>query len=93
MSNPKISLSALVSKVAGETGQTKVLTKQLIDTFLVEVTKSLLTMTSVQLGEVGTLRSIRTKTREGRNPQNGEPMTIPAKNTVRFSAGTHLKKF
>lgn len=46
----------------------------------------------VQLVGFGTFKVTQRAAREGRNPQNGEVIQIPATKTPSFSAGAELKK-
>lgn len=45
----------------------------------------------IQLVGFGTFEVSERAEREGRNPKNGEPMTIPASKTPKFKAGKALK--
>ena len=44
----------------------------------------------VKLVGFGSWRKARRKAREGRNPQTGKAIKIPAKNVVKFSMGSNL---
>lgn len=45
----------------------------------------------VSLPGLGKLKAARTAERTGHNPRTGEPVTIPARNKVRFVAGKDFK--
>ena len=46
----------------------------------------------VQLSGFGTYKTSEQAARQGRNPANGEPLTIKASNQVSFSVGAGLKQ-
>jgi DNA-binding protein HU-beta len=46
----------------------------------------------VSLPGIGTLKIVQRSERKCRNPQTGEQMTIPAKNALKFSAASAIKK-
>ena len=46
----------------------------------------------VSLSGIGIFKQKKTVARTGRNPSNGEPVAIPAKTKVVFSAASNLKK-
>jgi DNA-binding protein HU-beta len=47
---------------------------------------------SVTLVGFGTFKTVKRKGRTGRNPQNGEPVDIPAKTIPKFVPGKALKE-
>ena len=61
-----------------------------VDTFVEEIEKALKKGQKVQLVGFGSWRKKRRRARNGRNPQNGKPVRIPARNVVSFSPGQHL---
>jgi len=46
----------------------------------------------VAIVNFGSFQVVRRNAREGRNPQTGKPINIPAKKVVRFKPGKSLKK-
>ena len=74
--------NALVSFLAGRSGLTKKIVKELIDDYAVLLETGLLTGNTVSLGRLGRLSLSRRDARKARvvtNPATGEEMTVPAR--------------
>ena len=84
--------SNLISIVAESAGLTKKDTEKVVSGFLSAVTDALVSGDKVQIVGFGTFEVRDRKEREGRNPANGEPMTIPASRVPAFKAGKSLKE-
>lgn len=80
----------LINKVAKETGVSKVLADQMIDSFVAGVMESLKREEKVTIKDFGSWDISQRKARNGRNPQTGEPITINAKKRPRFTPGKRL---
>lgn len=80
----------LISQVAGKTKLPKSHILGITDAIFDMIEKSLKKGEKVQLVGFGSWRRTRRKARTGRNPQTGKPLTIPAKNVVKFHTGQHL---
>ena len=83
--------SELVSAMAEKTEMTKKDADKALVAFLEVVTEELAKGGKVQLVGFGTFDVAARAAREGRNPQTGKPMTIPASKAVRFKVGKSLK--
>lgn len=81
----------LVDAVAKSTGLTKADTKKTIDAVFEQITKSLKKGDPVQVIGFGSFKVSQRKAREGRNPQTGATIKIPACKVPAFSAGQSLK--
>jgi DNA-binding protein HU-beta len=81
----------LVEKVADKTGATKKDALEVVNTALDLITGSLKKGEKVTLVGFGTFLVRRRKAREGRNPQTGAKIKIPAKKVPAFTAGKELK--
>jgi DNA-binding protein HU-beta len=87
----------LVEKVAKKTGLTLKDSKVVVDAIFSTVPKEgiiageLNRGKKVQITGFGTFQIRKRKKREGRNPQTGEPIQIPASRFPSFSAGRSLK--
>ncbi len=87
----------LVVKVAGRTGLTLKDSKTVVDAIFSTTPKQgiianeLKAGRKVQITGFGTFQIRKRKKREGRNPQTGEPIQIPASKFPAFSAGRALK--
>lgn len=81
-----------VAKIAAKTELTKVQAEKAVNGF-VEVIKEALTKgDKVNLVGFGTFSVAKRKARNGRNPQTGKPIKIPAKKVPKFSASPSFKK-
>ncbi|MEK4418686.1 HU family DNA-binding protein (plasmid) [Bacillus cereus] len=82
----------LIQKVAIETGLKKTQACLAVNTVFESIQKALQNGDTVQLIGFGTFEVRERSAREGRNPQTGKPMTIPAGKTPAFKAGKLLKE-
>jgi DNA-binding protein HU-beta len=81
----------LVSALAEKASITKKDSEKFLAAFVEVVTTELAKGGKVQLVGFGTFDVADRKAREGRNPQTGKPMTIPASKAPRFKVGKALK--
>ncbi len=81
----------LVERVADKTGATKKDAMDILNTALDMVSGSLKRGEKVTLVGFGTFLIRKRKAREGRNPQTGVKIKIPAKRVPAFTAGKELK--
>ena len=88
----------LVEKVANRTGMTLKDAKIVCDAIFSTVPKQGIIASElnagrkVQITGFGTFQIRKRKKREGRNPQTGEPIMIPASRFPAFTAGRALKE-
>ncbi len=82
----------LVDRVAEKSGLTKVDAKKAVDA-MIEATAEALKEGDKKLALVGfgTFSVATRSAREGINPSNKQKITIPAKNVVKFKAGSELE--
>ena len=83
--------SALVSALASKSEVTKKEADKNLQALIDVITEVLAKEGKVQVVGFGTFDVAERKAREGRNPQTGKPMTIPASKAPRFKAGKTLK--
>lgn len=81
----------LITIVSERTGVSKLDVKEVIETALDEITKRLMDGKEVRLVGFGTFQVRKRVSREGRNPQTGDKITIPSTLTPSFLAGKALK--
>ena len=81
----------LVEAIAHSTKLSKKDTELVLNTFTETVTKELKKKGKVQLVGFGTFEVTKRAAREGRNPQTGATMKIPASIAPKFKAGKALK--
>lgn len=66
--------------------------KRILDAVLDKLVAEIATGEAVALSGLGTFHVVAREAREGRNPQTGAAIQIPAKNVPKFRAGTKLKE-
>jgi len=76
-----------ISSMSEISGMTKKDSEIALDAFLTSVEKALGKGEKVKLNNYLTLDPTVRKSRNGRNPQNGEPIFIPASNFVKVKIG------
>ncbi|MDA3952008.1 MAG: HU family DNA-binding protein [Bacteroidales bacterium] len=80
----------LIDAIAGGAELTKADSKKALDAFIQSTTASLKKGDRVALVGFGSFSVAKRNARTGRNPQTGKPITIKAKNVVKFKAGSDL---
>jgi len=86
-----INKADLVGMVADKTEMSKTDAAAAVDSVLDVITGELKQGNEVRLVGFGTFHVTRRKAGEGRNPQTGEKINIPASNQPKFKAGKALK--
>jgi DNA-binding protein HU-beta len=86
-----MSFEHLKSAVASKAGLTKAQTDQALTAFLEHLQTSLTQGEKVSLPGFGNFEVAERAARQGRNPQTGETIDIPASKAVKFKAGKALK--
>ena len=81
----------LVAAIAEKTELSKKDSEKALKAFIEVVTDELAKGEKVQLVGFGTFEVAQRAAREGRNPQSGEVMSIPASKAPKFKAGKALK--
>jgi len=81
----------IIDKIAEEVGINKVQAGKAFKSVFDSITNTLKEGNKVTLVGFGTFAISERKAREGRNPQTGETIQIPAGNVPRFKAGKALK--
>ena len=81
----------LVEAVATNAGLTKSDALKAIDATFEAITGALKKGDKITLIGFGTFSVSKREARVGRNPQTGAAVNIPARNAVKFKAGTQLK--
>ena len=82
----------LVEAIAKQTGLTKADANRALEATFEVITKALKKGERVPVAGFGTFNVSKWKAREGRNPQTGATVKIPARKAVTFKAGTALKE-
>ncbi|MEI4618595.1 HU family DNA-binding protein [Bacillus cereus] len=84
--------SELIKQVAIQSELTKPQASLAVDAVLESIQHALQTGEHVQLLGFGSFEVRERAAREGRNPQTGDALTIPARKTPVFKAGKALKE-
>jgi DNA-binding protein HU-beta len=87
-----VNKTELIERIAEKTDVPKSQAQKHFDAFEKVVTEMLKSGDEVQITGFGKFYVREQKAREGRNPQTGEKMRIPARKVPSFSAGNSLKK-
>ena len=87
-----MSKKELINAVASEADITKAQAERAVNAFVKVVTDELSDGGRVQLTGFGTFEVGERKSRNGINPKTKEKIVVPAKNMVRFKAGSVLKE-
>lgn len=80
----------LIDAMAADAGISKAAAKKALDSFTSNVTDSLAKGGRVSLVGFGSFSTSKRSAREGRNPQTGKKINIPAKTVAKFKAGAEL---
>ena len=82
----------LIAQVASEAQIKKADAEKAINTLIKAVSGTLKSKGRLALAGFGTFVVASRKAREGRNPQTGKPIKIPATKVVKFKPGKQLKE-
>jgi DNA-binding protein HU-beta len=80
----------LIGFIADEAGISKAAGALALEAYITAVKKELKKNGKLGLVGFGTFSVVKRKAREGRNPQTGKAIKIPAKKVVKFKAGKAL---
>ena len=80
----------LIAFIADEAGISKAAGALALDAYFAAVKKELKKTGKLGIVGFGTFSVVKRKAREGRNPQTGKVIKIPAKKVVKFKAGKAL---
>jgi DNA-binding protein HU-beta len=83
--------SQVAAHLAEKVGITKKQGKSALEELTGLVVKQLKKEGALRLAGLGIFRKRKTKARVGRNPATGEPINIPARTRLRFTAAKALK--
>lgn len=81
----------LVERISEELGCKKVLTQQIIQSFLDSISDELCNGNRLEFRDFGVFESRFRASREAQNPKTMSKVTVPNKRTVKFKAGRVLK--
>lgn len=85
--------SDLIDFVAtNEDVTSKASAKRIVDALVDKIVESIGSGSDLSIAGLGTFYVVAREAREGRNPQTGEPLSIPAKKVPKFRASSKLKE-
>ncbi len=82
----------LVARIAAQTGQTKVVTKDILQRFLDEIISELAQGNRLEFREFGVFETKERDPRRAQNPRTLEKVDVPAKRVVKFKVGRMMRK-
>ncbi len=87
-----ITKKELVNRIAERTGQTKVITKEIIQLFLDEIINELSDGNRLEFREFGVFEVKPRKARRAQNPRTLEKVNVPPKKVVKFKVGRIMRE-
>ena len=82
----------LVSRIADQTGQTKVVVKQILQAFLDEIVEELAQGNRLEFREFGVFEVKDRAARRAQNPRTLEKVDVPPKRVVKFKVGRMMRE-
>lgn len=87
-----ITKKELVNRIADRTGQTKVVTKEIIQHFLDEIITELAQGNRLEFRDFGVFEVKSRKARRAQNPRTLEKVHVPPKKVVKFKVGRVMRE-
>lgn len=87
-----ITKKELVARIADRTGQTKVVAKEIIQSFLDEIIEELGRGNRLEFREFGVFEIQERAARKALNPRTREKVGVPARHVVKFKVGRLMKE-
>jgi integration host factor subunit beta len=82
----------LVNRIADSTGHTKVVVKEVLQSFLDEIILELSLGNRLEFREFGVFEVKERKARRAQNPRTLEKVDVPAKRVVKFKVGRMMRQ-
>jgi len=82
----------LVNRIADRTGHTKVVVKEVLQTFLDEIIAELALGNRLEFREFGVFEVKERRARRAQNPRTLEKVEVPAKRVVKFKVGRLMRQ-
>lgn len=94
MTDPRLTITKkeLVNRIAVDTGQTKVVVKNILQRFLDEIVEELVQGNRLEFREFGVFEVRQRASRKAQNPRTMEKVTVPAKRVVKFKVGRTMRE-
>jgi integration host factor subunit beta len=81
----------LVGRIADQTGLTKVVVKQVLQSFLDEIVEELAQGNRLEFREFGVFEVKERRARRAQNPRTLQKVEVPAKRIVKFKVGREMR--
>ena len=81
----------LIAKIASDTGGTKTDAAAAVESLLDGITRALKKGDGITFVGFGSFKTSQRRARLTRNPRTGDPIKVPKRRVVRFTAGKALK--
>ena len=91
MADKSITKTELVASIASATGQSQSAVSGVLDSLFATVSDAVAKGNKVSIPGWIAFEQVETAARTGRNPQTGEPISIPARRMPGFKPGKELK--
>ncbi len=82
----------LINRISDDTGQTKVVVKDILQRFLDEIITELSQGNRLEFREFGVFEVRRRSARRAQNPRTLEKVEVPEKRVVRFKVGRRMRE-
>ena len=93
MAEPQtITKKELVNRISEQTGQTKVIVKDILQRFLDEIIEELTHGNRLEFREFGVFEVRERAARRAQNPRTLEKVAVPAKRVVKFKVGRLMRE-
>jgi integration host factor subunit beta len=90
-SSKTVTKKELIDRIADQTSDKRVVVKRVIQQFLDEIIKELGHGNRLEFRDFGVFETKERAARVAQNPKTLEPVTVPAKRTVKFKIGRLMK--
>lgn len=87
-----ITKKELVNRIADQTGQTKVVVKDILQLFLDEIIRELAAGNRLEFREFGVFEVRERAARRAQNPRTLEKVLVPSKRVVKFKVGRLMRE-
>ena len=86
-----ITKKELVNRIADKTGQTKIIAKEILQTFLDEIVRELALGNRLEFRDFGVFEVKPRRARRAQNPRTLQKVEVPPKHVVKFKVGRVMR--
>ena len=88
----KVNRTQLIEAIADDMGVSKAQAERFLNSFVQTVMDHVIKGNDINITGFGSFKKVQRKARKGVNPKTGEPLDIPATNSVSFKVGKTFKE-